>query len=49
MKSLRKEIFTAIINILDESVYAQLRSPIHEIYGMQLSNQIKRIEQEDRE
>jgi hypothetical protein len=39
MKSLRKEIFTAIINILDESVYAQLRSPIHKIYGMRLREQ----------
>lgn len=46
MKSLRKEIFAAIINILDKSVYAQLRSPIHEIYGMQLRDQIKRIENE---
>ena len=39
MKSLRKEISEAISHILDESVYAQLRSPIHEIYGMQLRDQ----------
>jgi hypothetical protein len=40
MKPLRKEIGVAISNILDESVYAQLKSPIHEFYGMQLRDLI---------
>lgn len=43
MKPLKKEISEAISRILDESIYLQLRSPIHERYGMRLSNQIKRI------
>jgi len=40
MKSFRTEISAAINNILDESIYFQLRSNIHEFYGMQLRDLI---------
>lgn len=40
MKPLRKEISAACSNLLDESIYQQLRSSIHEFYGMRLRDTV---------